>query len=554
MAQRLVGAPPGYVDSEEGGFLTEAVRRRPYSVLLFDEVEKAHTDVFNLLLQVLDDGRLTDGRGRTANFSNTVVIMTSNIGSKRLLETDPKLFETAEGLEALRDVMQRRAARLPAAGVPEPHRRRRPLPAAVEEGPARDRRHPAAAPREAVTDRELKLQLTEEAKDKLVDLGYEPAFGARPLKRAILKQLQDPLAEEILRGGYPPGAIVKVELSGRRLRLREGLRRARAGPPRRRVGHRDGSAGGALRRGGARGERVGRRRSIRPSARRCAPLGVRCLRGLRRGARRAGAGRTWSSWATRSAAATRRRRRRSALRLAARVDVGRAARALPRAAAAARRRGHPRQDDDERDVRVAPVARGASSRGGSSAASPRGSGRAPRSARRACGPDRGRAPFVVEGDEYDAVYWHKQPKFLDYVGVGPDDVAIVTSVEHDHVDIYPDVRVVRGRVPRASSRALPERGPRRVRRARRPRCAPSWARHARARVVWYALEHDDTGDVTPTWLGAPARTSPRRRADVRRLRRGHVVRALRAARARAAQRAQRARRRSPRASRASART
>ena len=87
MAQRLVGAPPGYVDSEEGGFLTEAVRRRPYSVLLFDEVEKAHADVFNLLLQVLDDGRLTDGRGRTADFSNTVVIMTSNIGSQRILES-----------------------------------------------------------------------------------------------------------------------------------------------------------------------------------------------------------------------------------------------------------------------------------------------------------------------------------------------------------------------------------------------------------------------------------------------------------------------------------
>ena len=106
MAARLIGAPPGYVDSEEGGFLTEAVRRRPYSVLLFDEVEKAHADVFNLLLQVLDDGRLTDGRGRTADFSNTVVIMTSNIGSQRILETDAKLFESEEGREALRDVLR----------------------------------------------------------------------------------------------------------------------------------------------------------------------------------------------------------------------------------------------------------------------------------------------------------------------------------------------------------------------------------------------------------------------------------------------------------------
>ncbi|MBP9111475.1 MAG: AAA family ATPase, partial [Polyangiaceae bacterium] len=105
MAQRLVGAPPGYVDSDQGGFLTEAVRRRPYSVLLFDEVEKAHADVFNLLLQVLDDGRLTDGRGRTADFSNTVVIMTSNIGSKRILDTDAKMFESEEGKDALKDVL-----------------------------------------------------------------------------------------------------------------------------------------------------------------------------------------------------------------------------------------------------------------------------------------------------------------------------------------------------------------------------------------------------------------------------------------------------------------
>ncbi len=214
MAQRLVGAPPGYVDSEEGGFLTEAVRRRPYSVLLFDEVEKAHIDVFNLLLQVLDDGRLTDGRGRTADFSNTVIIMTSNIGSKRLLETDPRLFETAEGVEALRDVLQeelraflrpeflnrvddivlfRPLSRVDLRGIVDIQLRR------LEK---------------LVADRELRVNLSEEAKTRLVDLGYEPAFGARPLKRAILKKLQDPLAEEILRGGYPPGSVVNVTLAG----------------------------------------------------------------------------------------------------------------------------------------------------------------------------------------------------------------------------------------------------------------------------------------------------------------------------------------------------
>ena len=214
MAQRLVGAPPGYVDSEEGGFLTEAVRRRPYSVLLFDEVEKAHADVFNLLLQVLDDGRLTDGRGRTADFSNTVVIMTSNIGSQRILETDAKLFESEEGRDALRDVLReelknflrpeflnriddviifRPLSKPDLRGIVDIQLRR------LEK---------------LVADRELKLELTEAAKMRLVDIGYEPAFGARPLKRAILKAIQDPLAEELLAAGYPNGSTVRVDVEG----------------------------------------------------------------------------------------------------------------------------------------------------------------------------------------------------------------------------------------------------------------------------------------------------------------------------------------------------
>jgi ATP-dependent Clp protease ATP-binding subunit ClpB len=214
MAQRLVGAPPGYVDSEEGGFLTEAVRRRPYSVLLFDEVEKAHADVFNLLLQVLDDGRLTDGRGRTADFSNTVVIMTSNIGSQRILETPANLFESEEGRDALRDVLReelknflrpeflnriddviifRPLSKPDLRGIVDIQLRR------LEK---------------LVADRELKLELTEAAKMRLVDIGYEPAFGARPLKRAILKAVQDPLAEELLAGGYPNGATVRVDVEG----------------------------------------------------------------------------------------------------------------------------------------------------------------------------------------------------------------------------------------------------------------------------------------------------------------------------------------------------
>lgn len=214
MAQRLVGSPPGYVDSEEGGYLTEAVRRKPYSVLLFDEVEKAHADVFNLLLQVLDDGRLTDGRGRTANFSNTVVIMTSNVGSKRLLETDARLFETPEGIEALRDVLQEE---LRAFLRPEFLNRVddvilfRPLSKKDLRGIVDIQLRRLE---KMLVDRELKMKLTDEAKDKLVELGYEPAFGARPLKRAILKMLQDPLAEEILRGSYAPGSVVKVDVDG----------------------------------------------------------------------------------------------------------------------------------------------------------------------------------------------------------------------------------------------------------------------------------------------------------------------------------------------------
>jgi ATP-dependent Clp protease ATP-binding subunit ClpB len=214
MAARLVGAPPGYVDSEEGGFLTEAVRRRPFSVLLFDELEKAHADVFNLLLQVLDDGRLTDARGRTANFSNTVVIMTSNIGSKRLLETDPRLFESPEGVEALRDLMR---DDLQSFLRPEFLNRiddvvlfhplsKRDLAGIVEIQLRRLEK--------LMADRELKIRLTDAARDKLVDLGYEPAFGARPLRRAILKKLQDPLAEEILRGGYPSESAVSVDFVG----------------------------------------------------------------------------------------------------------------------------------------------------------------------------------------------------------------------------------------------------------------------------------------------------------------------------------------------------
>jgi ATP-dependent Clp protease ATP-binding subunit ClpB len=214
MAQRLIGAPPGYADSEQGGMLTEAARRRPYSVLLFDEVEKAHADVFNLLLQVLDDGRLTDGRGRLADFSNTVVIMTSNIGSKRILETDSKLFATEDGREAIRDVL---LEELKGFFRPEFLNRvddvvvfkaltKADLLGVVDIQLKRLER--------LLSDKELKVSLTEGAKLRLVDLGYEPSLGARPLKRAILRELQNPMAEAILAGGYTAGQVVKVDVDG----------------------------------------------------------------------------------------------------------------------------------------------------------------------------------------------------------------------------------------------------------------------------------------------------------------------------------------------------
>jgi ATP-dependent Clp protease ATP-binding subunit ClpB len=220
MAQRLIGAPPGYADSEQGGFLTEAARKRPFSVLLFDEVEKAHADVFNLLLQVLDDGRLTDGRGRTADFSNTVVIMTSNIGSSRVLETDPKAFESAEGREALRDVL---FEELRAFFRPELLNRIddiivfKPLSKSDLRGIVDIQLRRLER---LLDSRDLQLELTEAAKGRLVDLGYEPQLGARPLKRAILRELQNPLAEAILGGNYAPGRRITVDLEGERFVFR----------------------------------------------------------------------------------------------------------------------------------------------------------------------------------------------------------------------------------------------------------------------------------------------------------------------------------------------
>jgi ATP-dependent Clp protease ATP-binding subunit ClpB len=214
MAQRLIGAPPGYADSEQGGFLTEAVRRRPYSVLLFDEVEKAHQDVFNLLLQVLDDGRLTDGRGRSADFSNTVVIMTSNIGSERILETDPKLFESEDGRDALRDVLLDQLRQFF-----RPEFLNRIDDVVVFRTLAREHLRKIVDIQlrrleRLLGDRRITVELDPEAKDRLVEIGYDPALGARPLRRAMVRHLQDPLAETLLAGGYREGQKLRVKVAG----------------------------------------------------------------------------------------------------------------------------------------------------------------------------------------------------------------------------------------------------------------------------------------------------------------------------------------------------
>lgn len=211
MAQRLVGAPPGYADSDQGGFLTEAVRKRPYSVLLFDEVEKAHPDVFNLLLQVLDDGRLTDGRGRTADFSNTVIIMTSNIGGKKILETDEYVFSSDEGREDLKDQLM---VELKNFMRPEFMNRIddiiifHPLSKSDLRGVVDIELNNL---QKTLSEKKITLNVSDSAKSLLVELSYEPAYGARPLKRSILKRIQDPLAEKILSGNYQPGQTINVD-------------------------------------------------------------------------------------------------------------------------------------------------------------------------------------------------------------------------------------------------------------------------------------------------------------------------------------------------------
>ncbi len=207
---RLIGAPPGYVGYEEGGQLTESVRRRPYCVVLFDEIEKAHSDVFNVLLQILDDGRLTDGQGRTVDFKNTIVIMTSNIGSHRILEYRGNF--AGDGYERMKDTV-----------LEELRRHFRPeflnrvdetivFHSLSEEHLKRIVDIQLNGLRKRLADRHVELQLTDRARGYLVRSGYDPAYGARPLKRAIQREIETPMARRILAGEVRDGQHVVVDL------------------------------------------------------------------------------------------------------------------------------------------------------------------------------------------------------------------------------------------------------------------------------------------------------------------------------------------------------
>ncbi len=210
---RLVGAPPGYVGYEEGGYLTELVRRKPYSVILLDEMEKAHADVFNILLQVLDDGRLTDGHGRTVDFRNTVIIMTSNLGSdviQAMYDTDVENSASEQYIE-----MKQALTEIVAQNF-RPEFINRVDETVVFHPLAKDQikaiaKIQIAQIAERLADREITLTLTDNAIDAIADAGFDPVFGARPLKRVIQQRLENPMAQKILSGNYGPGDRINVD-------------------------------------------------------------------------------------------------------------------------------------------------------------------------------------------------------------------------------------------------------------------------------------------------------------------------------------------------------
>jgi ATP-dependent Clp protease ATP-binding subunit ClpB len=211
---RMIGAPPGYVGYEEGGQLTEAVRRRPYSVVLFDEIEKAHSDVFNVLLQILDDGRLTDSKGRTVDFKNTVLIMTSNLGSREIqaAEGDEKQVREAVLQELQLNFKPEFLNRVDDVVIF--HQLSREQIARIIEVQLEKLRHMLA-------ERNIRLELDASAKDLLMREGYDPSYGARPLKRAIQTFIQNPLAVKLLQGEIQPGQVIKLSASGDHMEFKQ---------------------------------------------------------------------------------------------------------------------------------------------------------------------------------------------------------------------------------------------------------------------------------------------------------------------------------------------
>jgi ATP-dependent Clp protease ATP-binding subunit ClpB len=206
---RLIGAPPGYVGYDEGGQLTEAVRRRPYSVVLFDEIEKAHPDVFNVLLQVLDDGRITDGQGRTVDFKNAVIILTSNVGSQFILETTDREERSRRVMEALRGHFRPEFLNRIDETIIFDRLNEEELTSIVDIQLSKvDKR---------LQQQDMQLTLTDAAKRFVGREGFDPVYGARPLKRAIQRYVLDPLSLEILEGRFKQGDIIVADLQKDRL-------------------------------------------------------------------------------------------------------------------------------------------------------------------------------------------------------------------------------------------------------------------------------------------------------------------------------------------------
>ena len=215
---RLIGAPPGYVGYEEGGQLTEAVRRKPYSVVLFDEIEKAHPDVFNVLLQVLDDGRVTDSQGRTVDFKNTIIILTSNLGSVHILEGIKENGEISkEAIDSVNELLK-------ASFRPEFLNR---LDEIVFYKPLQKENIGKIVDlmledlKYRLSGKNLKLEVSEAAKDYIIEKGYDPNYGARPLKRLIQSEVETLIAREIIKKDIAAGTTLKVDAEGGRLTVKE---------------------------------------------------------------------------------------------------------------------------------------------------------------------------------------------------------------------------------------------------------------------------------------------------------------------------------------------